>query len=246
MRHLFVATLAATVTTAAIASFAACSSDSTSSPDDTTDASTDRGLGPGEIADSSGTPPPPPSSGDGSAGKTTCQLEREYFTGCKLDLTCSDTKFDAWCKSNDTAINSVTYRNGEASCLTQANCDPDKRKDCEYRTYNTATATPAEQALVGSYCQTCEPGDTLGCVARSTKYNVGGGPNAVPDIFVAAWELADPIVLEIQNKCTGSALDGGVDAGGDGGAPDGGAASCAKAFAGCAADVYLAHLPDCP
>lgn len=72
-----------------------------------------------------------------------------------------------------------------------------------------------------------------GCAARSTGYDIIVGPKSVKDIFVAAWEFNDAITNEMRTTCTGAALDAG-DAG------------CEKAFAGCTADVYLSHVPDCP
>jgi hypothetical protein len=56
----------------------------------------------------------------------------------------------------------------------------------------------------------------------------------VPDIFIAAWELSDPLTSDIDTKCTGSALDGGADAG------------CVRAFADCAGGLYIDRLPNCP
>lgn len=170
------------------------------------------------------------------AGPSTCELSRAYFVACKQDLNCG-AKFDAWCAQNDQAINSDAYRRAEAKCLTTANCDPDRRGDCEYKSLASEAPTPAQAQLAAAYCQTCEPSDAIGCETRSTSYDPVAGPASVPDIFVAAWEFNDAVTDEMRTKCTGAALDAGTDAG------DGG---CAKAFAGCSADVYLAHLPDCP
>lgn len=217
----------------AAAAFVACASDDSGAGDD---------AGPDAAGDArdahAPTPPPEADGGPGDAGAdapSTCEITRAYVTGCKQDLTCGDAKFDAWCAANDQAIDSAAFRRAEEKCLVAANCDPDKRRDCEYRSYGTATPTASETALVTAYCQTCAPSDVAGCTGRSTTYDADAGPSSTTDIFVAAWELADPIVDEIRTKCTGAALDGGTDAG-----------ACAKAFSTCSGDVYLAHLPDCP
>lgn len=171
---------------------------------------------------------------DDAGPKTTCSITRAYFAGCgnEGDLNCGPDEFDAWCAENDQKINSEAYRRAEALCLTDANCDGAKRRDCEYEHYNGETPTASQKALVTAYCETCEPSDVSGCTARSTTYEPAKGIGSVPDIFIAAWELADPIVDEIKTKCTG------------GSEPDAGA--CAKAFAGCAGDIYIGRLPDCP
>lgn len=211
----------------------ACSSASTSSsPTPTAEAGTNEG---GAKIDTGG-------GGDTDAGvdasKTTCEITRAYVVDClgSAELTCGAAKFDAWCAQNDTIINSETYRRAEAACLVKANCDPDVRRDCEYKSYATATPTTAQKAVVAAYCQTCEPADPTGCATRKTTYVPSAGVKSVDDVFVAGWELADPIADEIRTKCTGSALDaGGADA-----------AACLKAFASCAGDVYVTRLPDCP
>lgn len=173
---------------------------------------------------------------DGGTDATTCEITREYIATCGGDLTCGASKFDAWCAQNDKVINSEAYRRAEALCLTKANCDPDLRRDCEYKSYASATATAAQKAVVAAYCQTCEPSDPTGCATRKTTYVPAAGIKSVDDVFVAGWELADPIADEIRTKCTGSALDAG---GGD-------AAACLKVFANCAGGVYVDRLPDCP
>jgi len=181
-------------------------------------------------------------SEDGAAADakpdSTCAITRAYFEGCGngADLNCGSGGFDAWCAANDEAINSEAYRRAEALCLTQENCDGNERRACEYEHYNDETPTAAQKALVEGYCETCEPADVAGCIERSTTYESAKGIDRVSDVFVAAWELADDVTAEITTKCTGAAA---TDAGSD-------VTACAQAFAGCAADVYLAHLPDCP
>ncbi|MBX3258566.1 MAG: hypothetical protein KF782_02535 [Labilithrix sp.] len=178
-------------------------------------------------------------AGGGERPTTTCGITRAYFEGCGNDgdLNCGADGFDAWCAANDAAINSEAYRRAEALCLTDGNCDGAKRRACEYAHYNDETPTAAQRALVAAYCETCAPSDVAGCEARSTTYDPAEGIEGVDDIFVAAWELADAIVDEMRTECTGAAA--APDAGGD-------LAACAKAFAGCAAEVYLDRLPDCP
>ena len=177
--------------------------------------------------------------GGADAGpKSTCEITRAYYEGCGNggDLNCGAAGFDAWCAANDQAINSEAYRRGEQLCLTQDNCDGKDRRACEYAHYNDETLTTSQEALVAAYCATCEPADVAGCTGRSTKYDPTKGIESVNDIFIAAWEFADAIVDEMKTSCTGAAA---ADAGSD-------VAACAKAFANCAADVYLARLPDCP
>jgi hypothetical protein len=186
---------------------------------------------------------------DATAEASTCELTRAYTLECSIGsdagdpLTCGAAKFDAWCATNDKAINSESYRRAEALCLTKKNCDGLDRRDCEYRSYATAKPTNAQKQVVAAYCQTCEPADPTGCVKRKTDYDPQLGPKSTDDVFVAAWELSDTLDDDIRVKCTGTALDAGVaaalDAGGD-------AAPCLKAFANCAGDVYINALPDCP
>ena len=204
---------------------------------------TSRAAGLADGADSGGARGDRSEAGEGGAAadakpESTCAITRAYFEGCDdgADLNCGSSGFDAWCAANDEAINSEAYRRAEALCLTQDNCDGDERRACEYEHYNGETPTAAQKALVEGYCETCEPSDVAGCTKRSTTYESAKGIDSVSDVFVAAWELADDVTAEITTKCTGAAA---TDAGSD-------VTACAQAFAGCAADVYLAHLPDCP
>jgi len=204
---------------------AACAATTEAVPGADSDASPhgDAGTGSNDAADGPG---------------RTCELTRAYFEGCgnEDDLMCGRSAFDAWCVANDESMNSEAYRRAEARCLTQDNCDGKKRRACEYAHYDGETPTASQRALVAAYCETCEAADVAGCAERSTTFDPTKGIESVPDIFVAAWELADAIVDEMKTACTGAAAS---DAGAD-------AAACAKAFAGCAADVYLTRLPDCP
>lgn len=231
-RPLLLLTGAALFASGLAALVSACASDGSSSTSGgSPDASTDSqrpGLDGGVDSDS-GTP-------------STCEITRAYVTACaKLQpdggegLTCGEAKFDAWCDANDKAINSNSYRRAEAKCLTTMNCDGLGRRDCEYRTYATATPSAAQKAVVAAYCQTCEPADPTGCATRKTAYDPAKGPKSTDDIFVAAWELSDALDDEIRAKCTGAALDAGPDA-----------AACLKQFASCAGGVYVDRLPDCP
>jgi len=172
--------------------------------------------------------------GGDSATPDTCELTRAYYFACGEELTCGADKFGAWCAQNDSIMNSATYRRAEAMCLTPANCDGTDRRDCEYRTYATATPTAAQRQVVQAYCTTCEPGDVAGCVTRKSTYDPAGGVSSVDDVFVAAWELSDPIVDEIRTKCTGTPPDAGASV------------TCAKAFSDCAGGVYVDRLPNCP
>jgi hypothetical protein len=179
---------------------------------------------------------------DTSTGPSTCAITRTYETECnKLrpdggsELTCGEAKFDAWCELNDKAINSASFRRAQAMCLTTKNCDGLARRDCEYRSYATATPTAAQKQIVTAYCATCEPADPAGCATRKTVYDPAKGPKSTDDVFVAAWELNDALDDEIRTKCTGAALDAGPDA-----------AVCLKQFGNCAGGIYVDRLPDCP
>lgn len=177
---------------------------------------------------------------DARAEASTCALTRSYTLECNIGkdagdpLNCGAAKFDAWCEANDKAINSAAFRRAEALCLTKKNCDGYDRRDCEYRSYATATPTTAQKAVVAAYCETCEPNDKS-CAARKVDYDPTLGPKSTDDVFVAAWELNDTLDDAIRTKCTGTALDAGGDP-----------AACLKAFGSCAADVYLDSVPDCP
>jgi hypothetical protein len=184
---------------------------------------------------------------DARASATICELTRTYTLQCNAGsgedpLNCGAAKFDSWCDANDKAVNSESFRRARRLCLTKQNCNGLDRRDCEYRSYATATPTAAQKAVVAAYCQTCEPTNP-GCAARKADYDPALGPKSPDDVFVAAWELNDTLDDAIRTKCTATALDAGVaaslDAGGD-------AAPCLKAFGSCAAGVYLDAVPDCP
>lgn len=173
-------------------------------------------------------------SSGGTGSGEVCAVTRAYVIQCagESELDCGASKYDAWCAQKDQKLNSDAFRKAETKCLPTVGCDADARKDCEYRSYAGEKQTDAQKALVEAYCATCEPSDT-GCAARVVTYDAATGPSGVTDIFVAAWELADPIVDEIRDKCTGTALAGGPD-------------PCPKRFGSCAAGPYLDGLPDCP
>lgn len=174
--------------------------------------------------------------GSGSGGSASvCAATRAYVVRCagESELDCGASKFDAWCADKDQKTNSEAFRRAETKCLPDVACDADARRDCVYKTYAAEEQTDAQKALAEAYCSTCEPEDTAGCLTRSTTYDPAAGPDAVTDIFIAAWELADPIVEQIREKCTGAALPAGAD-------------PCPKRFGSCAADPYLDGLPDCP
>ncbi|MDB4943616.1 MAG: hypothetical protein JWP97_3150 [Labilithrix sp.] len=175
-------------------------------------------------------------------GATTCERTRQYQTACAAlepdagdPLNCGAAKFDAWCAVNDQKINSDAFRRAETTCLTTpANCDGNARRDCEYRSYASATPTAAQLAVVDGYCRMCEPADVAGCKARKVAYDPSKGPKSVDDVFTAAWELSDALTDEIRTTCI---------AGKDGGASP---AACYSVFSNCAGGVYVDRLPDCP
>lgn len=172
--------------------------------------------------------PANPGSGD------VCAVTRAYVIQCagESELDCGASKFDAWCKGKDQQTNSEAFRKAEVECLPKVGCDADARKDCEYKSYSGEKQTDAQRSLVEAYCSTCEPSDT-GCAARVVTYDTAAGPKGVTDVFIAVWELADDVVDQIREKCTGTALPAGSD-------------PCPKRFGSCAADPYLDAIPDCP
>lgn len=239
-RPLALLTVLAVGVGALAAAVSACADDtsSTAAPDESTDAATEAQRPPLPGADAA-------TGADAAHDASTCEITRAYHIACNtksgdpLAEFCGSAKFDAYCASND-GTNSESYRRAEALCLVKENCDGLDRRDCEYRSYATATPTAAQKQVVLAYCQTCEPGDPTGCVKRKTAYDPQLGPKSTDDVFVAAWELSDALDDAIRTQCTGSALDAGaVDAGAD-------AASCLKAFANCAGGIYLDALHDCP
>jgi hypothetical protein len=140
-------------------------------------------------------------------------------------------KFSEWC-STQSATNSKTFEQADALCLAES-CDVKVRSTCRYKVYGSAGLglTAVQTLFVKAYCATCRPGNAT-CETSLTAYDTATGTN-VSDAYVAAWEFSDSLTDAIAKTCTGSALK--VDAG-----------SCEKAFAGCAADVYLNALPNCP
>lgn len=168
--------------------------------------------------------PPPREDASSSATVSPCAVTRAFVERCGADLNCGPAGFDAWCAANDAAINSDAFRRAEAACLPTVECDAKKRDACEEAHYATETPTAAQRAVVAAYCASCEPGVAT-CAADAVS-------DPKKDIYVAAWELADPVVDEIRTRCTGAALDAG--------------ASCEKAFGSCAAEVYLDRVPNCP
>lgn len=167
-----------------------------------------------------------------------CAQELAYFTTCNVDpkdVTCTAAKFEPWCKDSQEKVDSEQRTIARAKCLVAANCDPALKNACIYSTYNTLALSTAQQKLVADYCQTCEPGVAT-CAAAHTVYDPAAGPKSVDDLYIAAWELATPLVNAIDQKCTGAAIaDAGADAG-----------TCARRFATCAADIYIDALPNCP
>jgi hypothetical protein len=171
---------------------------------------------------------------DAAGTADLCAATRAYVIECagENELDCGASNYDAWCADKDQKTNSEAFRNAETTCLPTVGCDTDARKDCEYKSYSGQKQTDAQKSLAEAYCATCEPSDT-GCVARVVTYDAAAGPKGVTDVFIAVWELADPIVDQIREKCTGTALADGTD-------------PCPKRFGSCAAGPYLDGIPDCP
>ncbi len=208
------------------------------------DATNDGGKSDGPGAQDGGSAAPDGGTADGVDGSfDLCGKTAAYEIGCGrgANLTCGDAGFSQWCAQNDTIINSAQFDRAELGCLTQANCDQTKRHDCDYRAYGNASLDTAQTDLLAAYCKTCEPADASGCAARQSSYDPKAGPDSVSDVFVAVWELSDSLATKVHDRCTGFALDAGVDA-----SADGGVAACAKAFSNCSGGVYVDALPNCP
>lgn len=167
-----------------------------------------------------------------------CAQELEYFAACKAppnDINCTAAKYEAWCTLNQAATDSDQRVRARAACLDVKRCDPNLLKDCLYKSYGTQQQSPAQAKLVADYCATCEPGDAT-CATRKIAYNPANGPSSIDDVFLAAWELSEPLTVAIDQKCTGPAIaDAGADAG-----------SCQKRFGNCAGSLFVDALPDCP
>jgi hypothetical protein len=243
-RSLLVLTVAALTGGGAASFISACSSDSSSAPagGGGSDATTGSDAPATDAATDGGRP-------DGATAASTCEITRAFILDCNQgsdagdQLTCGAAKFDAWCALNDQAINSEAYRRAEALCLTHASCTNATRADCEDKSLAMDMPTTAQKNVVAAYCQTCEPADPAGCAMRKTAYDPAKGPDSTDDVYIAAWELNDALTDQIRTKCTGTALDGGIEAQLDAG---GVANPCLKAFGNCAGDIYVNALPDCP
>jgi hypothetical protein len=162
---------------------------------------------------------------------TWCSALGNKMDRCDGKRECG-AKFSEWC-STQSATNSKTFEQADALCLA-GSCDVKVRSTCRYKVYGTAGLglTAVQTSFIKAYCATCRPGNTS-CETSLTAYDTATGTN-VRDAYVAAWEFSDSLTDAIAKSCTGSALK--VDDAG----------SCEKAFAGCAADVYLNALPNCP
>lgn len=200
----------------------------------------DAGSSSGGVDASSDGSPGADAGGD-AAVADVCAVEKQHGVDCGLKLECGD-KFDAWCKEAD-KIDSEQRRSAKRACLTKDRCATADARDCIFKTYNKATRTAAQEALLDAYCNTCFTGGGIGlCKAASPAYDTSKGPAGVTDIFLAVWELSDTLTDKIRTTCTGGALDAGAADAGDGG----GASSCAAAFASCAGGIYVDALPLCP
>ena len=180
-------------------------------------------------------------TGDGATTfdpSKVCAQELAYFEICKIDpkdINCTTAKFEAWCKGTQSATDSEQRVRAKANCLDAKHCNPTSLKSCIYETYNTLALTPAQSKLAADYCATCEPG-SASCATSHTTYSPAKGPGSIDDLYLAAWELSEKLVVAIDQKCTGPAIAyAGADAG-----------TCDRRFARCAGDLYIDALPDCP
>jgi hypothetical protein len=217
----------------ALAVSVACTGNGTVDIDDDASATRDASATPQDAAGKDG--------GDAQAPfdpGAVCAQELAYFTTCKVDpkdVNCGVEKFEAWCKDNQTKTESDQLVRAKASCLVAKNCSEESRKGCIYESYAAQGLSPAQKKLVDDYCATCEPGVPT-CATAHTTYDPKKGIDSIDDLFIAAWELAEPLVAQIHAKCTGPAIaDAGADAG-----------TCERRFAQCAGGIYVDALPNCP
>jgi hypothetical protein len=221
-RRLFSAVALMGATSFAVASsIAGCASEDVDLPvaDAGVDAKTDAARDGGDAGKDAG-PARNPEAWCAALGtkQDTCDKERE----CGID-------FATWCPKQ-AATNSYSFEKADTACVA-ASCDGTARSGCRYAKYAEADLTDAQKALATAYCQTCSPNGVDACVRALYSYDAAAGPGAVTDAYVAVWELSDGIVNEIKNTCTKKPTPAG--------------STCAKAFGGCAADVYLNALPAC-
>lgn len=192
----------------------------------------------GTTPDASTTTDAKPDSGQAFDPAKVCAQELAYFDACKVnpkDVNCTTAKYEAWCTQNQAATDSAQRVRAKAACLDIKHCDASSLKGCLYETYNTLTLSAAQTKLVADYCATCEPGEPS-CATNHVKYVPSKGPASIDDVFLAAWELSEPLVTAIDTKCTGQGFaDAGADAG-----------TCDKRFSQCAGGLFIDALPDCP
>lgn len=223
----------------ALALAAACSSPAARVEGDDEDAATSSSSSGGRQGSSS-------SSGSGGASSSSssgdaavdpgdvCENELALYRACGFDegVQCRVDGYVANCHANNDATESAQRIAARNACLGSSNCEPDDRKDCIYRQYNSATLSAAQEALLQRYCETCEASDVAGCTSRTRTYSPSAGIDSVDTIFLAAWELAPDLVEKIDANCIDEARDG--DAG-----------TCAKRFNVCAGGYYIDALVEC-
>lgn len=160
-----------------------------------------------------------------------CKAFEDYVKACSFmpSLTCNgDCSFHHLCNAFDTQINSATRSAAQIACLTAANCDGAKLRDCAYQKYGDHPQTSAQAALVSAYCSTCAAADPM-CTTTAIAYDADAGAFAVANIFTAAWEFTDAVTSKIKSQCTGGALD------------QTSAGTCDAAFGNCVAKVVTAE-----
>ncbi len=170
------------------------------------------------------TPDATPDSGI-SGAQAWCAAQRAKMQRCDGEVQCG-ANFDAWC-AKQAATNARAFEVADTACVNTT-CRGADRSTCRYEAYARIGMSEAGAKLASAYCNTCTT--VPACLKSTTTYD---DAVAISDAFIAAWELSDDIADWIRAKCTGEALTIG---------PGG----CVKSFGQCAADVYLAALPDCP
>lgn len=240
MRFVSLFTLSLLLTTA-LASACASSEEPDADTDQESDAGPDRAGGSSGAASSGGRTPRdagpdarPARDGGPTPGNDTCENELELYEACGFDqsVQCGLDGYVVNCRDNETAVDSAQRKAARAACLGLANCEPEARQDCIYRTYNDSALSAAQSALLTHYCAVCEPGNETACAEARLHYDPEAGIGSTDSVFLAVWELSPALVQAIDEQCVDSAAVG--DAG-----------TCYSRFDSCAGGPYVDALVDC-
>lgn len=165
-------------------------------------------------------------SDTGTTPDAFCTAENDYVTRCSLTDACS-LAVAAACSSTE-ANASPQFIGAYEACESMQPCPSAGAGDGGAAAYDNCLRTHfgapdavAEQ-LASDFCAKCLP------AVGECSVGFYGNPTAARLL-----ELDDAILTEIDDTCTKR----------DGGAGDGGFASCTDAFTACARDIVLSHDP---